>query len=76
MKRHLDRSQVVTAVAHKLARIFYSMLVNGTKYNAEQQEHDPEKARQRAIRRLQRTAKQLGMILVDPDTGEMQGVAL
>ncbi len=71
MKRHLDTAEVVTAVAHKLARIYYSMLTNGTAYNPELHEVDPEKARQKALKRLQRSAKNLGVIMVDPTTGEV-----
>ena len=75
MKRHLDTAEVITAVAHKLARIYYTMLIDGTPYNPELHEEDPEKARKKALKRLQRSAKALGAIVIDPTTGEVPSEA-
>ena len=71
MKRNLDTAEVVTAVAHKLARIYFSMLVNDVKYKPELHEEDPEKTRNRALKRLFKRAKSLGYIVVNPTTGEV-----
>ena len=71
MKQNLDKAQAVTAVAHKLARIIYSMLVNGTEYSSGLHEIDPEKARKKALKRMLKNAQKLGYTLVNLETGEL-----
>ena len=75
MQRNLDKAQVVTAVAHKLARIIYTMLKNGTEYNPEFHEIDPEKAKKKALKNLMRKAKALGFTVVDMESGEVMDTA-
>ncbi len=50
----------ITATAHKIARIFYSMLKNKTPYQERSQEDYEQKRRERAIADLKRKAKRLG----------------
>jgi transposase len=64
MRAKLGGPQAVTATAHKLARIIYSMLKNRTEYVDPGVEYYEEQARQRAIRSLKRKAKKLGFELV------------
>ena len=71
MKRKLDNAQVVPAVAHKLARILYSMLRNGTAYCPDLHVIDPQHKRQKEIKRIQKNAKVLGFAIVDLTTGEI-----
>ncbi len=67
----LNRAQVVTAVAHKLARIVYAMLKNGTEYEPGLHERDPEAARKKAVKRIQKKAKALNLGIIDATTGEI-----
>ena len=67
MRAKLGKPEAVTATAHKLARILYSMLKNRTEYRDLGAEHYEEQARQRAIKNLKRKAKQLGFQLVPTD---------
>lgn len=71
MSIKLDRPQVITAVAHKLARIVYSMLKNQTEYNAEYHRKDPNREREKALKRLQKMASKLHHALIDSETGEV-----
>ena len=64
MRAKLGKPEAVTATAHKLARILYSMLKNRTEYCDLGAEHYEEQVRQRAIKSLKRKAKQLGFQLV------------
>jgi hypothetical protein len=64
MRARLGKPEAVTATAHKLARIFYSMLKNQTEYIDLGEEHYQEQARQRAIRSLTRKAEKLGFVVV------------
>jgi predicted transcriptional regulator len=76
MRRHLDTAEVITAVAHKLARITYSMLRNGTEYSAELHEIDPAKAKKKALARMIKQAEKLGFTLINNETGEVGMPAL
>ena len=64
MRTKLGGPQAITATAHKLARIIYSMLKNQTEYVGLGESYDEEQARQRAIKGLKRKAKNLGFELV------------
>lgn len=57
-------AKAMTATAHKLARIIYSMLRDRTTYQDPGAEHYEQQYRQRAIRNLKRKAKRLGLQLV------------
>lgn len=66
MRSKLGKPEAVTASAHKLARIIYSMLKHQTEYIAPDPELYDQQARQRAIKSLKRKAKSLGLQVV-PD---------
>ena len=57
-------AQGITATAHKLARIIYSMLWYGQKYVDAGAEYYESQYRQRALRNARRRAEQLGYELV------------
>ena len=64
MRARLGAPQAITATAHKLARIIYAMLKNQTEYVAPSEDEYEEQTRQRALKRLKRTAKNLGFQIV------------
>jgi hypothetical protein len=64
MRGKLGTPEAVTATAHKLARIAYAMLKNQTEYQDPGEGYYEEQARQRAIKNLERKAKQLGFYLM------------
>jgi transposase len=60
----MDKPKAVTAAAHKLARLIYSMLTKGEQYTDQGQAYYEERYRQRVLHNLNRRALQLGMTLV------------
>jgi transposase len=54
----------VTATAHKIARIYYTMLTAGTEYVAQGLQAYEQKYQERRVAHLERQAKALGMQLV------------
>lgn len=60
----MDKPKAVTAAAHKLARLIYSMLTKGEEYTDQGQAYYEERYRQRVLHNLNRRAQQLGMTLV------------
>ena len=74
-KAHLGAPKAITATAHKLARIIYSMLRHGHGYVDAGAEYYEQQYRQRALRSAKRRAAQLGYALVPVgDLGEPQQV--
>jgi len=69
----MDKAKAVTAAAHKLARLIYSMLTKGEEYTDQGQAYYEERYRQRVLHNLNRRAQQLGMTLV-PTTPAAQAV--
>ena len=63
-RARLGPAQAITAIAHKLARIIYAMLRNRTPYCEPPSGYYEEQARQRAVKNLERKAKQLGFHLI------------
>ena len=63
-KAHLGAPKAITATAHKLARIIYSMLRYGQEYVDASAEYYDSQYRQRALRAAKRRAVQLGYQLV------------
>ena len=63
-KAQLGAPKAITATAHKLARIIYSMLKYGQKYVDAGAEYYERQYRQRALRNARRRAAQLGYKLV------------
>jgi hypothetical protein len=64
MKMRLGPQAAITAAAHKLARIIYSLLANGGKYQDGGAAEYEARYRERVVKNLERRAKQLGYKLV------------
>jgi transposase len=60
----MDRPRAITACAHKLARLIYTMLTSGEEYLDQGQAQYEERYRQRVIRTLSKKAEKLGFQLV------------
>lgn len=59
----LDKAKAVTATAHKLARLIYTLLTKGTEYLDRGQDYYEERYRQRLLHHLGRRAASLGFAL-------------
>jgi transposase len=64
MAARLDMPRAITATAHKLARLVYAMLKNGTDYVARGQEEYEKQHEERAVRNLKKAARRFGFNLV------------
>jgi transposase len=64
MSAKLGKPQAVTATAHKLARLVYSMLQHGTDYIDPGHDYYGRQYRERVVQNLTRRAKELGLVLV------------
>jgi len=64
-KAQLGKPQAITATAHKLARLFYFMLKNGTAYVDAGQEDYENRYRERVVTALGRKARALGYKLIE-----------
>ena len=62
----MDKPKAVTAAAHKLARLIYTLLTKGQEYTDQGQDYYEERYRERVLRHLSQQAKQMGLKLV-PD---------
>jgi len=60
----MDKPKAVTAAAHKLARLIYTMLTKGQEYTDQGQEYFEERYRERVLRALSQRATKLGMQMV------------
>ena len=65
LKARMGKAQAITATAHKLARLVYAVLKNGTEYVRQGLEDYEAKYRERVIRNVQRKARELGFALVE-----------
>lgn len=63
-KARLGAPKAITATAHKLARLVYAMLKNGTSYVDVGQTYYEERYHSRLIQNLKRNAKHLGFELI------------
>lgn len=63
-RARLGSPKAITATAHKLARLVYAMLTNGTAYVDAGQEYYEERYRSRVVQNLKRRARELGYDLV------------
>ena len=63
-RARLGASKAITATAHKLARLVYSMLKNGTTFTDAGQDYYEERYRTRVIQNLKRKAQEMGYKLV------------
>jgi len=76
MRARLGAPKAMTATAHKLARLVYSMLRYGTAYVDAGQQAYEQQYRDRVLTNLQRKAKAFGYQLVHvEDTGSAQAAA-
>ena len=64
MCSRMDKPKAITAAAHKLARLIYTMLTKGEEYTDKGQDYYEERYRQRVLRQLSQRAQKLGMKLV------------
>ena len=65
----LDRPKAITATAHKLARLIYTMRTKGMEYSDQGQDYFEERYRQRVIPPLAKRAEKLGFQLTPiPET--------
>lgn len=64
MCSRMDKPKAVTAAAHKLARLIYTMLTKGQEYTDQGQEYFEERYRERVLRALSQRATKLGMQMV------------
>ena len=60
----MDKPKAVTAAAHKLARLIYTMLTKGTEYTDQGQDYYEERYRQRVLRALTQRAAKMGLRMV------------
>ncbi len=59
-----DKPKAITAAAHKLARLIYTMLTKGEEYVDQGQEYYEERYRARVLHQWEQRAQRLGMTLV------------
>ena len=64
LSARMDKPKAVTAAAHKLARLIYTMLTKGEEYTDQGQEYYEERYRERVLRHLAQRAEKMGMRLV------------
>lgn len=64
LRSRLGVTKAITATAHKMARLIYSMLKHGTEYVDVGQEHYEQRYRSRVVQNLKRKAQELGFELV------------
>lgn len=64
MAAKLGKAEAITATAHKLARLIYSMLRNGTEYVDAGQEAYEQQYKERVMHSLKQRAERLGFDLV------------
>jgi hypothetical protein len=67
MRARLGAPEAITATAHKLARIVYSMLRHGVPYVDVGQHAYEQQYRERAVKNLKRNARALGFTLTPVD---------
>jgi transposase len=64
MCSRMDKPKAVTAAAHKLARLIYTMLTKGEEYTDRGHEYYEQRYRERLLRHLSLRAQKMGMKLV------------
>jgi hypothetical protein len=64
MCARMDKPKAVTAAAHKLARLIYTMLTKGEEYTDQGQDYYEERYRERVLRQMTQRAEKMGMKLV------------
>jgi transposase len=66
LKARVGAPKAITATAHKLARLVYSLLKHGTAYVTQGMDEYERRYRERAVHNLSRRAQELGYELVQP----------
>jgi transposase len=69
MRSRHGAPKAITATAHKLARLIYSMLKHGTEYVDQGQDYYERQYQDRVMKNLKRRAAEMGFALV-PSTGD------
>ena len=69
MKARLGAPKAITATAHKLARLIYSMLKHGKEYTDVGQDYYEQQYKSRVIKNLKTRARQLGFEIVETVAG-------
>ena len=64
----MDKPKAVTAAAHKLARLIYTMLTKGEEYVDRGQEYYEERYQERVLHHLAKRAEKMGMKLVPSES--------
>ena len=64
MCSRIDKPKAVTAAAHKLARLIYTMLTRGEEYTDQGQDYYEERNRERVLRALSQRVAKLGMQMI------------
>ena len=64
MCSRMDKPKAVTAAAHKLARLIYTLLTKGEQYVDQGQDYYEERYRERVLRQLSQRAAKLGLKMV------------
>jgi hypothetical protein len=64
LKARVGAPKAITATAHKLARLVYSLLKDGTAYVTQGMDEYEQRYRERAVRSLSRRARELGYEVV------------
>jgi len=64
MCSRMDKAKAITATAHKLARLIYTMLTKGEEYTDMGQEYYEKRYQERAVKHLSQRAEKLGLKLV------------
>jgi transposase len=72
MKARLGTPNAITATAHTLARLMYTLLKHGTVYVRQRMADDERSDRDRMVQSLTRRAKALGYALVQTPAGTPQ----
>jgi len=65
LKARVGAPKAITATAHKLARLVYSMLKHGTAYVTQGMEEYERRYKERVVKNLSRRARELGYTLVE-----------
>ena len=64
MCSHMDKPKVVTASAHKLARLIYTLLNKCEEYTDQGQDYFEERYRERVICQITQPAAKLGLSVI------------
>lgn len=64
MRARLGAPKAITAVAHKLAKILYRMLVNGENYHELGENYYEQQHQERVVANLKKRAKEIGYVLI------------